>query len=217
MRKICLGYTKGYKLVKQSQAEGYYPLGDLHSFHSNHELSQTELIFYDVMNAILGIKSTSSVQLLREMLPNSPLTWGGGISGFAQMQELLENYVDRIMVNTCLFDDTTSLSKIIEMYGSQSVLAFVDVSTCDRSIKLMRNGARDFANTGISDHLLTLQSLGISEVVVRDASNQGLNKPFDKKLLKLLLATWNKSLITTGGIINDNIASPHHVHVRSLK
>ena len=218
MRKICLGYVKGFKLVKQSQAEGYFPIGDLKSFLLDHQMEHTELIFYDVMNAILNMKSMSSVHLIRQILPNAPLTWGGGISGFRQMKELLEQYVDRVMVNTCLFDDKTSIKKIIEMYGSQSVLVFIDVSTSGTDFKLMRNGARIFANSTINDHLLALKDLGVSELVVRDASNQGLNKPFDKRLLELLKSTWRgNSLITTGGSTIAQITSPHHVHVRSLK
>jgi cyclase len=66
-----------------------------------------------------------------------PLTVGGGIRTVEHVERLLKVGADKVAVNTATVDEPTLVSEIAEVFGSQCVVASVDVANRDGRAQVM--------------------------------------------------------------------------------
>ena len=113
-----------------------------------------------------------------------PLTWGGGIRFFEEIEEILISGADKVSLNTVIIEKPDIIEKTIKKFGSQVVVAAVDVRKIDNDhMVFIENGK---INTGITIEkwLKKVNKLNVGEILIQSIDNDGLALGYDIELLK---------------------------------
>ncbi|MGX7577300.1 imidazole glycerol phosphate synthase subunit HisF [Candidatus Vidania fulgoroideorum] len=128
---------------------------------------------------------------------NIPLTVGGNINTMKEIDQLLKAGADKISLNSTLYYNKNIVKKITTNYGSQILVASIDVKKQKNKYFVYINGGK--TNTGIllTDWCKIHEKKGIGELLITSIDNDGLNKGYDIKLFKTLSS--NVPIIASGG------------------
>jgi len=76
-------------------------------------------------------KSEPNYQIIKDIASECfmPLSYGGGINSLSQMSKIFSIGVEKIVLNQSLLNNRSFISKAIDLYGSQSIVASVDIKT----------------------------------------------------------------------------------------
>ena len=102
-----------------------------------------ELVFLDISASPEARQTTlEMVSRVAESI-FIPFTVGGGIRSVADAGAALRAGADKIAVNTAPVRDPALVSRLAESFGTQCVVAAVDVRRVDRRFVVMVNGGRE--------------------------------------------------------------------------
>ena len=68
-----------------------------------------------------------------------PISLGGGIKNFDDAKIYFDSGADKIIINTSLFDNTKLIDEISSVYGSQSIVAYLDIKQEQEDFFLYKN------------------------------------------------------------------------------
>ena len=68
-----------------------------------------------------------------------PITLGGGIRTLFIAQKFFENGADKIILNTCCFENINIIEKISDKFGAQAISISIDYKNENGKIKLFSN------------------------------------------------------------------------------
>lgn len=144
----------------------------------------------------------SYIDLLKIINKNCfmPLTWGGGIRSFEEIEEILVSGADKVSLNTAIIEKPDIVKKTITKFGSQVVVAAVDVRKIENKyIVFIANGK---INTGITIEkwLKTVGKLNVGEILIQSIDNDGLALGYDIELLKKIKNNTKLRIIFLGGV-----------------
>ena len=128
-RIIPILLIKDNDLIKSVKYKNHKYVGDpLNVIKIFNEKEVDELILLDVE------KSRNNNELNYELIKNlasecyMPLTYGGGIKNLKQAEKLFSLGIEKILINSANFNDYQLIKNISEKFGSQSVIAAIDIS-----------------------------------------------------------------------------------------
>src|SRR5829696_6760694 len=102
-----------------------------------------ELVFLDISASPDARRTTlDMVSRVAEAI-FIPFTVGGGIRSVADAGAALRSGADKIAVNTAAVRDPALVSRLAESFGSQCVVAAVDVKRVEGRLSVMVNGGRE--------------------------------------------------------------------------
>lgn len=129
---------------------------------------------------------------------NFPLCVGGGISSLRQVEKLIENGADKIFINKALFLNQPLISQIINVFGSQSLVAGVNYHNPSKSTAspLLVGYSDDFP---FNDYLKYLEDSGVGEIVLIAKDRDGKGKGFDLSSIDSALSLTTLPIIPFGG------------------
>jgi len=160
---------RGKSLVKTVRFGKFNYVGDpANTVRIFNELEVDELIFLDISVSQEGHEP--NFKLLAEIANECfmPLGYGGGISNLRHAQTIFEIGFEKIAINTHSFVNKELITEIADVYGSQAVIASIDVKTsffgkptvCTLGKKLNKKydpvaWAKEVENLGAGEILLT--------------------------------------------------------------
>ena len=156
--------------------------------------------------AIFDIEATDSrlepsLELTKDISENCfvPITIGGGINKIEQVQKSFQYGADKVVVNSHLYKDINFISQVINEYGSQSIVASVDVKRVKNSWICYSNNGK--INTGyeVLDWCKKIEKKGIGEIILCSIDQDGVMKGYDLDLIKYVTKNINLPLIASGG------------------
>jgi cyclase len=122
-----------------------------------------------------------------------PLSVGGGIKTYDQAARIFELGVEKIVVENMLVNNPKDINKIANRFGSQSIIGSctywgnqIDKISVDLSDK------RILDLTTFSERIILIESLGVGEIMINDASRDGTY--IGSNILALNMALENTSL-----------------------
>ncbi len=139
--------------------------------------------------------------LIKEFCENCfvPFYYGGGISNIDQIYNLLKNGIDKIVINSFLYNDLNFLREINLNFGTQFVVASIDYKKIeDKYICFSHNGKKN-EEKEVSDWINEIEKIGVSEIILTSIDHDGLMKGFDYEFMELLTKNINSNLIMSGG------------------
>ena len=68
-----------------------------------------------------------------------PFIYGGGINNLNQVKTLFSLGVEKISLNSSVFDNYELIKKLSDIYGSQSTIISVDICTDNQGYKKLYN------------------------------------------------------------------------------
>lgn len=130
-----------------------------------------------------------------------PLCYGGGIRSVEQTRQLIALGVEKVCLQSAAFEDTSLISRIAEQFGSQSVVASVDVKKSWLGNPCLYSAASGKKlSQPLFSYLAQLVSAGAGEVLLNAVDRDGEMTGMDLDLIREVSAALSVPLIAAGGV-----------------
>ncbi len=165
---------------------------------------------------LLDIEATTAnrinYQRVEEIVSEAfmPIAYGGGISSVEACAGLFRCGVEKVVINSALATDISLITRLAERFGSQAVVASIDVGSklLRRNQVLFRNG-RLAINATPAEHAVACARMGAGELLVTAIEREGTFQGYDIELLRSVAEAVDVPVIANGGArgIDDFIAA----------
>ena len=145
-----------------------------------------------------------------------PLSYGGGIKNIDQIHNLLAIGYEKVVLNTSLIEKPELITEAAEKFGSQSIVASIDV-------KKINDGYKCFIYDGMVkteydpvELAKKSEELGAGELIINSIDNDGMMNGYDTKLVRMVSDAVKIPVVAIGGAggIEDlkNVIEEGHAH-----
>ena len=131
-----------------------------------------------------------------------PFTVGGGIRSVADAGAALRAGADKVSVNTAAVRDPSLVSRLAESFGSQCVVAAVDVRRVDGRLTVVVNGGREPTPREAVSWMRELETLGAGEILLTSMDRDGTGSGYDLDLVRAAAAAVGIPIVASGGAGN---------------
>jgi cyclase len=131
-----------------------------------------------------------------------PFTVGGGIRSVADAGAALRAGADKVSVNTAAVRDPSLVSRLAESFGSQCVVAAVDVKRIGGRLTVVVNGGREETPREAVGWMRELETLGAGEVLLTSMDRDGTGAGYDLDLVRTAASAVGIPIIASGGAGN---------------
>lgn len=145
-----------------------------------------ELIILNLSRSEGNVSNNSDFKCaLRTLMSDMfvPLTIGGGVRSLSDASYLYEIGADKIALNWALYNNQSLVQKLVERYGSQSVVASVDVRRGHKSGTwnvFCQNGSREVGP--LNETYDSVQRLNVGELLLTSIDQDGTSEGLDLAL-----------------------------------
>lgn len=158
-----------------------------------------ELVFLDI--TATEEKRKTLVELVTAVAKaiRIPFTVGGGISTLEDIDVLLKAGADKISLNSSIVKNPELITQAARRFGSQAVVAAVDVKTINNSYKVfVKGGKEETALEGIQ-WCNRVTELGAGEILLTSMDRDGTRNGYDLNLLTTVVKNVSIPVIASGG------------------
>ena len=161
-----------------------------------------ELVFLDISASPDARRTTlEMVSRVAESI-FIPFTVGGGIRAVEDAGAALRAGADKVSVNTAAVRDPALVSRLSESFGSQCVVAAVDVRRRDGRLTVVVNGGREETPLEAIEWIRRLETLGAGEILLTSLDRDGTGQGYDLALVREAAAAVSLPVIASGGAGN---------------
>ena len=161
-----------------------------------------ELVFLDISASPEARRTTlEMVSRVAESI-FIPFTVGGGIRSVADAAAALRAGADKVTVNTAAVRDPSLVSRLAESFGSQCVVAAVDVKRVEGRLTVVVNGGREATELEAVDWSRRLEALGAGEILLTSMDRDGTGAGYDLPLIQAVSQAVTLPVIASGGAGN---------------
>lgn len=192
---------KQFGLVKGSQFNNWRRIGSvlpairLYNQREVDELVLVDILAHEISN---GLDFESIKECAQECF--IPFSVGGGITHLEQVQRLLRIGVDKVIINTAAYQHHSFITEIAKKYGTQSVVASVDVRQNEQGKWLCFSHAGKIAtNYDVVDWAYQLEDQGAGEILITSIDRDGSMQGYDLSLIEAVVRAVNIPVIAAGG------------------
>ncbi|WP_432781994.1 HisA/HisF-related TIM barrel protein [Candidatus Carsonella ruddii] len=136
---------------------------------------------------------------------NIPLAIGGGISSLEKISSLLKLGADRIILNSYCYENVCFLKKIVNYYGSQSLIIAIDIKKEKNKFFTYKNSGFIKTNFFVEDWCIIVKKMGCGEILLTSIEKDGDKSGYDIDSLYHIKKIIDISIIVSGGMgsLND--------------
>lgn len=158
-----------------------------------------ELVFLDITASAEDRKTM--VELVRAVAQEIriPFTVGGGISSLQDIERMLKAGADKISLNTAMVTNPALISAAAQRFGSQAVVAAIDVKETTGGYKVFVKGGREETNLEGLAWCKEVEQLGAGEILLTSMHKDGTRSGYDIAFLALLQKHVRVPVIASGG------------------
>ncbi len=128
-----------------------------------------------------------------------PLTVGGGLRNCEDIERTLKAGADKISLNTVIFDDPGILKKAVSYFGSQCIVASIDIKIDQKGgYRLYSHSGRE-VKLSVDECLNILRASGVGEILVNSVDRDGIMNGYDLDLIKKIASCIDIPVIAAGG------------------
>jgi len=195
----CLDVKDG-KVVKGTNFINLVDAGDaveLATRYTNE--SADELVFLDITAS--SEKRKILIHLVEEVAKaiRIPFTVGGGISELMDIEALLKAGADKVSLNTSIVNNPELITKAAKQFGSQAVVAAIDVKFINDVYKVFIKGGREETELEGFKWCKETANLGAGEILLTSMDRDGTKAGYDIPFLKKLTGMVRIPVIASGG------------------
>jgi cyclase len=133
-----------------------------------------------------------------------PICAGGGISSTEDAEKLFFSGADKICLNTAAVNNPRLITDLANKFGSQSVVAQIDVKNYHDEYIIFINSGRDITKYKLKEWIKCVQDYGAGEILVTSIDKDGMSRGADYELLEIVKECCNVPFIYGGGIQGDD-------------
>jgi imidazole glycerol-phosphate synthase subunit HisF len=158
-----------------------------------------ELVFLDISASPDARRTTlDMVSRVAESI-FIPFTVGGGIRSVTDAGAALRAGADKVSVNTAAVRSPELVSSLAESFGSQCVVAAVDVRRSNGRYAVVVNGGREETPLEALEWVRRLEQLGAGEILLTSMDRDGTGSGYDLELLRAASAVTTLPIVASGG------------------
>lgn len=200
-RVIPVLLLKDKGLVKTVKFNKSRYIGDpINAVRIFNDLEADELVFLDITAS--KEKRTISLDLVKEIGDEAymPFAVGGGINSLKDVENILKAGAEKIVFNTALQTNMDIISEVALKFGSQSVIASVDVkkNLFGKYIVYVKSGKVKI-KTPLLDYVKLIEQKGAGEIIINSIDNDGVMLGYDLELIKIVSDVVDIPVIACGG------------------
>ena len=129
-----------------------------------------------------------------------PLAYGGGISSLAQAEAVFKIGIEKVILNTAAVDDPAVLSQIATTFGSQAVIASIDVGRdLFGHVQVYTHGGKRNRKLDPVTWAKQAEGMGAGEILLTAIEREGSWSGFDLDLVQQVADAVNIPVIAHGG------------------
>ncbi len=191
-------------LVKSKNFKDYTNVGNLiNSIRVYNSQFADEIIILNIDNNIAAkdafsphIKNIAKVCFM-------PLTLGGGVRSFEDISYLIRNGADKVVVSTVLFKNINIIEKAIDYFGSQSIVACIDVKKINNEYSIYINNGKIKQKISLEKIIKFCEDIKIGEIMIQSIDKDGMMNGYDLELIKNVCENTNLPVVAAGGSGNS--------------
>ncbi len=189
-------------LYKTKQFKNPTYIGDpINCVRIFNEKEVDELIFLDI-NATPNHQAPQ-IDFIKDIASECfmPFSYGGGIHDLSVAERILANGSEKIILNSILFEDLSLVEEMAKRFGSQSVVASLDVKKrLLGGYTLYSHGSRMPRKQDLLLFCKDLENAGVGELMITSIDREGTQKGCDLSLIKSVVDQTSLPVIAHGGI-----------------
>ncbi len=162
-----------------------------------------ELVIFDIEASRLN--KQINFELLENIASEAfmPIAYGGGIKTLKDAQKLFSLGIEKVVLNTSAIENFDLVKKLVDSYGSQSVVFSLDVkkSFFGKHETYSYSGTKKVKIPPV-ELAKKMQELGVGEIIVNSIDNDGVMKGYDLAIIKEIATQLTIPVIACGGAGN---------------
>ncbi len=158
-----------------------------------------ELVFLDISASHEARETTLEMVAHVAETIFIPFTVGGGIRSVEDAGQALRAGADKVAVNTAAVRDPSLVRRLADSFGSQCVVAAVDVRRKETGWQVHITGGREPTTLEGIEWLGALEDLGAGEILLTSMDRDGTQKGYDLDLLRAASRRVRIPVIASGG------------------
>ncbi len=129
-----------------------------------------------------------------------PVAIGGGIRNDDQAKMLFDNGADKIILNSSFFIDPKLIERLVLKYGSQSIVASLDVKINDsKNYNVFIEGGNKNSGLDLAEGISRIVKLGAGEIYLTSIDRDGTGMGYDLDILEYASRACDLPIIASGG------------------
>jgi cyclase len=195
----CLDVADG-RVVKGVHFESLRDAGDPVEQAARYDAEGAdELVFLDISATFEARRTTlDMVSRVAESI-FIPFTVGGGIRSVADAGSALRAGADKVSVNTAAVRSPDLVSSLAESFGSQCVVAAVDIRRSNGRYAVVVNGGREETSFEAVEWIRRLEQLGAGEILLTSMDRDGTGAGYDLELVRAASEATTLPIVASGG------------------
>jgi len=193
-------YCDGFFM--QSRNFSLQKVGGIEWIEENYDLRNISFALDEivVLNVSKNKRSEEFYEVLKRIAEDVfiPISAGGGIRSFIDVVRLFESGADKVVINKILYSNPNLVKKIINTYGSQSVIASVDI----KDKKVLLDSATLEIDVEPKDYFKNIIRMKVGEILLNSVERDGTGFGYDFEMINSLISSCSVPVIISGGAGN---------------
>lgn len=187
--KILLIPSKNSKIIIAGTSLKYDTYKPTGSAESQAQIYQSSIS--DELMVLVSNKYTFIISEIIEILENinerilMPLSFGGNLNELEDVERIFELGVEKVIFNRAQFNNPTTISKVADKFGSQSVVVSIDFLDTEDSEFVRVNVAGKSQKVPLEKLIKNVENLGAGEICLNNMSRDGTFKGTDLVSLRI--------------------------------
>ena len=131
-----------------------------------------------------------------------PISAGGGIYNLDHAKKILNSGADKVILNSVLYENPDTVFKIAESYGSQSIIASIDVKKSKNKFDVLIKNGQIKIKYDLSEWIKKISKMPIGEFYLNSIDQDGTGNGYALEILSELPKNINIPIIIAGGAGN---------------
>jgi imidazole glycerol-phosphate synthase subunit HisF len=190
---------KDLGLVKTIQFQNPRYIGDpVNAVKIFNAKEVNEIVFLDIQATKKHLINYDMIKKIsQECL--TPLTYGGGVTNIDDIAKLFKIGIEKVAINTATVTNPNLITEASDVYGSQSVIASIDVKLINGIYKVfVSNGTTPTGFDPIS-YAKKMETLGAGEILLNSIDRDGTMMGYDIPLIRSITDAVKIPVIACGG------------------
>tara|TARA_B100000787_G_C16197903_1_gene302322 strand:- start:5766 stop:6575 length:810 start_codon:yes stop_codon:yes gene_type:complete len=133
-----------------------------------------------------------------------PISSGGGIKNLDDAKKLFSNGADKVIINSMLYKDPKLIENISGKWGSQSIIASVDVKFIDNDYFVFIYNGQENTKIKLKNYLDNILKYPIGEIYLNSIDRDGTGQGLKFEILNFLPKNCITPIIFCGGVGQEN-------------
>ena len=192
----------GEGLVKTKRFKNPVYLGDAsNTCRIFNQMEVDELVIFDIRCS--SKNRPIQYELLQKIASECfmPICYGGGVKTINDFKRLFTLGVEKVSVSSLLFEDLSIIHEAVNMFGSQSIIATIDVRSnwWRKFIGVYKHNGKIPIKQPLQQVLETIGQSKVGELIVNNIDREGTWEGFDIDLMAKITDALDIPVVSLGG------------------